>query len=369
MKILIQVHRMIGGGAERVAASWANGLAKLGDDVMILSDHSAGTYPLDPKVKLIQKDLLSPANNSFIKKLRNKTLAPLKTFRQIRSILASEKPDAIVNVLYHNHIIALLARCFSRHKCPIIMTDHNPYERPENAKMPLRKRINKFFDNRFFDKVTVLTGPDKDILNRKGIRNVEVLHNPLFLEPVKEIPEKENIVMACGRINDWHYKGFDILMKAWSEIGPRHPEWQLRVVGAGSEANKKKLKQIAGAGADSLEFVEYTTDIIGEYRKAAIFVLSSRYEGWGLVMVEALSQGCAVIASNYKGRQAEVIRDGENGLLTTPENVGELKNKLNLLIEDKKLRETLQKEAPRNLEEYSEEKTAARLKEIIRSSI
>ena len=86
----------------------------------------------------------------------------------------------------------------------------------------------------------------------------------------------------------------------------------------------------------------YTDDIAPAYQKASIFALCSRYEGFGLVLTEAMSQGCASIAADYKGRQSEIITDGVNGLLCPVEDFYAIANKLEMLINNGSLRRKLQ---------------------------
>lgn len=365
MKIIIMVHTLTGGGAERVAVSWANGLSSRGHEIYVLTDVMDKAYEINDNVKLIQRRILYRNSTSFLKKLVRKLFNSLYSFIQLKDLIKKNKPDAIINVLYLDSYPLLLARVLSRHNFPIIITDHNAYERPKGSEFKWKQWRNKFVDNRLFDVVTVLTRRDKDILNEKGINNAEVLYNPLFLSPVKEIPPKKNIVMAAGRLEAWYVKGFDLLMKAWKEVSPKHPDWKLRIVGQGTETTKQFLMKLAQPYTDNIEFVPFTTNIKEEYQNASIFVLSSRYEGWGLVMVEAMSQGCATIACDYKGRQAEVINDGENGLLCNPDNIKDLKYKLSYLIEDAILRQRLQEKAAPSTKLFVEPIVASKLEALI----
>lgn len=118
-------------------------------------------------------------------------------------------------------------------------------------------------------------------------------------------------------------------------------------------------------GCRGIEFKDYTTDILDEYRRAAIFCLSSRYEGWGLVLVEAMSQRCACVACDYKGRQAEIITDGVDGLLCVPDDVDALAAKLDLLISDDNKRQELQQASANNLGQYSPDKITLQLQSIL----
>lgn len=358
---------LTGGGAERVAASWANGLTQHGHNIYILSDLSNQTYTTDEKVNLIQRKIFS-RNRNLLGKVVNRLLNPILAFFQIRKIIKEQKIDAIVDVLYLNQKVIRLARKGLGRHIPIIMTDHNAYERPSGIRMKKRQKRHKFHDNKFFDKVTVLTKRDKDILNEKGFINIKVLHNPLFLEPVKQLPQKENIVLAVGRINEWRYKGFDLLIKAWNKVYQEHQDWKLRIVGFGSESNITYLRNLSNY-PESIEFFPYKKDIVEEYRMASIFVLSSRYEGWGLVLAEAMSQGCACVACDYKGRQAELIDDGVNGLLCPPDDLDVLANSISSLIVNPVLRENLASNAIRSLDEFSEFNTALKLEKIIKSTL
>lgn len=364
MKIIIVVHALTGGGAERVAASWANGLTVLGHNVSILTaTDRTPTYATDPKVRIIERNGVK--GNSLKAKIIRKLFGGLVAWRQMHGLMRREHPDAVVHVLYLHHFATLAARLTSGSHAKVIMTDHNTYEVPAGVKRPRKQWRNKLFDNRFFDTVTVLCDVDRKIMEQKGFTNFETLHNPLFLKPVEKIPEKEKTVLAVGRMRNWYVKGFDLLARGWKDVNSKHPDWKLRIVGKIEPDIMQKLKELAGESVNSIEFIDYTPDVADEYRRASIFVLSSRYEGWGLVAVEAMSQGCATIACDYKGRQAEFIQDGNNGLLIQPGNATAIADAINKLIADAPLRQRLQQESPRHLGEFSELNTARRLEKLL----
>ena len=368
MKILIIVHSLTGGGAERVAASWANGLSRRGNTVAIMTGmNKQPTYETDQEVSLISLNTYNPNSTSVFERIKSKIVNPVRIFNQIRTYIDTEHPDAIISVLYYYPYSVLLGRLCATNKVKLIQTDHNAYERPKGHGFKFPQWRNKFIDNRFFDIVTVLTHRDKEILNKRGIHNVEVLHNPLFLNPVTTIPEKEKVILAVGRIDQWYVKGFDVLMKAWKNVAPYHKDWKLRIVGAGTPSTIGMLRGLAGDAVSQVEFINYTPHVKDEYNKASIFVLSSRYEGWGLVMVEAMSQGCAVIACDYKGRQAEAVSDYQNGLICPPDDVEQLTHKIKELITDDCLRRKLQKAGAGTVTEYNEENVAINIENIIKS--
>lgn len=365
MNILILVHNLTGGGAERVAASWANGLTKLGHHVYIITDFQNQTYTISNEVVTIQEKIILRHYKSIIFKIIKKVIQPFVSFFQLIDFLSQKNPDAVIDVLYYRGITLLFARFFSRVRFPIIMTDHNVFERPKNKPFKWRQWRNKFIDNRLYDWVTVLTEPDKKILNNKGIKHVSVLHNPLFLNPIKDLPQKEKIILSVGRIDQWYVKGFDVLINSWNNITNNYPDWKLRIVGNGSIDNIAKLKSLI-KNINSVEFGNFTEEIIEEYKKAAIYVMPSRYEGWGLVAVEAMSQGCATIVCDFGGRQREFINDGQNGIICEPDNVENLSKNISYLIDNKAFRFTLSKNGITSVAQYKEEQVALNMENIIK---
>ena len=341
MKILFLCHNLTGGGAERVCASLAYGLSEKGHSVSILTDlNQPITYNPGSKVKLIQQHYSG----------RNLITRRISVYKYMRRVILRETPDVIISIQpYFTEIARLIT--WLHYNCPIIMTEHDAFEWPSNAPMPFKKKFNKFWMNHLYEYITVLTKPDYDIA-KKYFKHVSVMHNPLFLEPVDEVSPKEKIVLAVGRIDDWHYKGFDILIKDWNQISKKYPHWKLRIIGKGGEANINYLKSLS-SNLETLEIKPYTSDIELEYKKAAIFVLSSRYEGFGLVLIEAMSQGCACIACDYKGRQSEIVNDGLDGLLCDVEDIQQLSDKIAYLIDNDVERIKLQNNAIVSVSKFS----------------
>lgn len=339
MRILFICPKLTGGGAERVCANIANGLRRRGHVVGILTDLNAPiTYDVDKGIDL------------YPKKVAYRRLPSVKEFFNVFHVIKTTKPDVVVSILYDSATFAKIASVLL---CgiPVVASDHNVMERPPYAKFHYRQYLDKFLVNRYLDYLTVLTKADLDCISRK-IKNACVMHNPLELEPVLEIPPKENILLSVGRLDYWQVKGFDLLIKAWKSISDKYPNWKLRIVGSGSDQAVAYLKSIAG-DLKTIQFEPYKKEIIEEYRRAEIFVLSSRYEGWGLVLLEAMSQGCACIACDYKGRQSEIIDNGYNGLICKVDDIKELAQKMETLIDNKERRSYYQRNAIISLEEYS----------------
>ena len=316
MKIGIVQVALSHGGAERVGVMLANGFLQHGHQVFILTDlNERIDYQVDDGVQIV--DFVGKNTNSFMKWI--------KAVKDIRKSVKKEKPDVLIGIMGLCTLITYIA-CLGLH-VPIVMTEHNSFERPESAPMSLTKRVFKFWINRLYKHITVLTESDKLFIGNR-LKNVTVMPNPLLLNPVRTIPFKEQIVLAAGRVDDWHYKGFDILIKSFGLImkdetlNIKDLGWRLQIAGTGSEKSFAYLKQLCKENGveDSVDFLGYRSDIQDLFKKANVFVLSSRYEGFGLVLIEAMSQGCACVACDYKGRQREIFEELKNGRMEELKN-------------------------------------------------
>ena len=190
-------------------------------------------------------------------------------------------------------------------------------------------------------------------LTMKDPKNVHVLPNPLTFAPLNEVPNKEKTILAVGRLNSWHVKGFDLLINAWHKIAPKYPDWKLIIIGYGTDINRKYIKSLAkDINSNQFEILDFDKNIVEYYRKAAIFVLSSRYEGFGMALVEAMSQGCACIACDYKGRQKEIITNMENGLIAEVNDSNSICHILDNLLSDSDLQHLLQNGAIQRAKDF-----------------
>lgn len=350
MKILLCVWRLTHGGAERVASMWAKGFVQEGHSVdFLLGSYSSPiTYdiPEDCKIHYVCK-LSDKISVRFIPYFIKK--------RTIRKVLKTSKPDLVVCVLPSWGGILRDAMDGMNRKIPIIITEHNSYERPDSAPMTKMQYEQKFKLNADYDIVTVLTQSDKNFLVKKMgeqfAQNTYVLPNPVSFEPVSEVPAKEKIVLAAGRLDAWHYKGFDLLLEAWARVAFKYPEWKLNIAGDGNPNYLKNIAKKHGV-ENQVNFLGFVNPL-EEYRKSSIFVLSSRYEGFGMVLTEAMSQGCACIACDYKGRQKEIIENENQGLIVPAGDVDLLANAVEKMICDDAYRSCCQQNAIERAKDYS----------------
>lgn len=358
---MIVIDKLVGGGAERVATVWANTFVKFNHEVTFLSNKNNSDknicYYIDRKVKL---EKYSEENNYFSsKKIRSYlNLIPkiyffISKIIKLRQVIKKNNPDVILGVMSYPSLICFIASIGLKTK--VISTDHSSFDRPEEVKLKFKDYFFKFYINKIYTVVTVLTEADKIFIGNK-LKNVVVMPNPLALNPIKEIDYnfKKKKLIAVGRIDDWHYKGFDILIKAWSKLATKYPDWILEIAGDYSSESKNELDKIVTECSlnTRILFSGFHLNVEKLYKESELFILSSRYEGFGMVLIEAMSQGCACIACDYKGRQSEIIRNDNEGLCIDVDNVDELSKAMDLVISNNEYRHLIQKNAPLRAADY-----------------
>ncbi|MFC4589243.1 glycosyltransferase family 4 protein [Sphaerisporangium corydalis] len=152
---------------------------------------------------------------------------------------------------------------------------------------------------------------------------------------------EEKVVVGIGRIV-WA-KGFDRMVNAWKTVAAAHPGWVLRIYGGGLPEREERLqKRIEDAGLTGSVFLMGSTPEIGvELSKASVYAVSSRYEGFGMTILEAMSKGVPVVSFDCPHGPREIITDGHDGLLIRSKKAGALAAGIGRLIEDEELRRTL----------------------------
>lgn len=212
------------------------------------------------------------------------------------------------------------------------------YRKMDKKYLPkfMNEFISKFWMNglirnlKRMDRFVVLTHEDAN--NWPELNNLVVIPNFITTMSSRVSNLSSCRVIAVGRYS-WQ-KGFDLLIDAWKIVYTRHPEWQLDIYGDGdyayyqSLANEKMLSSVVTCHAA-------VSDISEKYAQSSIFVLSSRYEGFGLVLVEAMSAGLSVVSFDCPCGPRDIVSNGENGLLVESGNVNQLADKLCYLMEHK----------------------------------
>lgn len=195
----------------------------------------------------------------------------------------------------------------------------------------------------------------------KRIKNIQYIYNPLAVS-IEEKKIEEKIVLSVGRLEV--QKGFDLLLNAWCVVEKECPDWKLKIVGSGSQ-QELLIKIIEDNKLKNVEMIPYTNNIEDYYEKAGVYVLSSRFEGFVLVLLEAQAKGLPVVSFNCPEGPKEIIQDGVNGYLVENGNVEELASRIIELINDEDKRRSFSKHSQDNLDRFSIESVVPKWLDLI----
>lgn len=181
------------------------------------------------------------------------------------------------------------------------------------------------------------------------LNNVTVIHNPLPFFPDQQSDVSRKQVIAVGRY--MKQKGFDRLIPAWRIVNERHPDWVLRIYGDGMRETLQQ--QIDSLGISSSCILEHNVEnIIEKYCESSIFALSSRFEGFGMVIIEAMVCGVPPVSFACPCGPRDIIHNNEDGLLVENGNINQLAEKICYLIENDTVRINMGKMARLNSQRF-----------------
>lgn len=348
-------------GMERVLTIKANYLAeKLGYDVTIILTDGKGEppyFPLSKKVKTVQLDIDIDSlwrypiwKRYFLYQTRVR-----KYRKRLELCLNSLKPNITISLLRReiNFINNLKDGSF---KMGEIHFGRYKY-REFNFKF-LPSAVNKWFSSiwmkqleskiRKLKNFIVLT--HEDAIQWKGMSNISVIPNPITISTQKKSSCLNKQVIVVGRYT--YQKGIDLLIEAWRIVSERHPDWILNIYGTGDKhayenmANKYQLSK-------TIVFHHETKNIIEKYIENSIYVLSSRYEGLPLVIMEAMSVGLPCVAFACPCGPKDIIHDGVDGILCENGNTEQLADGICTLIENEDIRKRMGINAAHNIQRYT----------------
>lgn len=212
------------------------------------------------------------------------------------------------------------------------------------------KAIREYYP--LFDAVAVLTHRDKDDYG-KILPDTRVLRIPNAVHSMDQQPSdwSNKIAVAAGRLAP--QKGFDMLIPAWAKVVERHPDWQLRIFGHGEK--KAQLRALIEQHHlyNHVLLMGQTRTLDDELAKSSMYVLSSRFEGLPMVMIEAMTHALPVVSFDCPTGPADVLTDGQEGVLVPPEDIDAFADALCRLMDDKALREKMGTAALQTAHDYS----------------
>jgi len=352
-KILLVVSSMNTGGAERVASQLVNAWADRGNSVILLATFSGRggcAYPLD---SVVDFRYLADAPGGQGKG----ALAFARRLRALRRIVREEAPDVVVSFLTSVNVMTLMATAGLN--CPTIAAEHSyPPAQPMTGSIAKLRLLTYPMASL----VTVLTGEGRDWMHRHIPRaRVEVIPNPVVfplassppaIDPADLVGTQRKLLLAAGRHDEG--KQFSHLIRAFSMVAEQLPEWDLIVLGDGPSRRPLKL-EVESLGLAVRVKLPGRVGNMGEwYARADLFALTSRFEGFPLVLAEAMAYGCPVVSYDCDTGPRDIVRDGIDGLLVAPSaGVDGLAKALSRLMSEEGMRLEMSKRAVEARERFS----------------
>lgn len=238
-----------------------------------------------------------------------------------------------------------------RKPCPMIYERHvskiiSLNGRPETL---LNKIVFGIMKNRgkAYDRFVVLTEGNKS--EWKGLKNLTVIPNPLSFYPVESSILNSKKIIGVGKVT--YQKGYDRLLEVWKLIYKKYPEWSLHIYGDIYD-NGMLNQQITDANIERFEIHPSTRNIENIYLDASIFVFPSRFEGFGMVLTEAMAFGIPSVSFDCPHGPADILTDSEDGYLIQNGDISDFAEKINLLIENDELRIKMGAKAKKNVKAF-----------------
>lgn len=216
-----------------------------------------------------------------------------------------------------------------------------------------KKLISKY--NEFL----VLTEEDKKQWKNHKIK---VIGNALPFYPQDYAKLNTKKIISVGRLE--YQKGYDILVEVWKNINKKHPEWTLEIYGEGSLKKYIEEKIDEYNLKNSLYLMGTAENIVEKYLDASLYIMTSRWEGFGMVLIEAKSCGLPVIAFDCPCGPRDIIFSGEDGYLCKLEDINEMVQKITVLIENIELRKSFGEKARKNVLKFKKENIMLKWREL-----
>lgn len=362
MKILYQIHSTYNpGGMERVLLNKVRYFVEeKGWDVTVVTTDQHGRlpfYPFPEGVRMIDLGVNYSDDNGkpFHKKLFGYFRRRLEHRKRLAALLEQERPD-IVDCFYpgESSFVPSLKdgsrKVMELHQSKLF---HHQYNR--SGLMGLADKVRARMDEKLvrrFDRFVVLTEEDAGMWGEMpGIRVIPNAAN-FIADKYSDCTAKR--VIAVGRLD--YQKSFDRLILVWEKVHEKMQDWRLDIFGQG-EWKDMLQGMIDERGLQDVVRINAPTKNIGkEYSESSMLVMSSHYEGFPMVMIEAMACGLPAVSFDFKCGPKDIIKDGENGVIVPDGDIDALAEAMMTLMEDEEQRKRMGENAKKVVETYSEEK-------------
>lgn len=337
------------GGMERVLANKANYLVEKGYEVIIVTTDQQDKPPffeLNSSIRQYDLNINYSANNG--KGIWNKLLFfPWKQWKhrtELKKLLGEQKADIVVSMFDGDASFLWKIKDGSR---KVLEIHFSRYKRLQYNRSGLWKWVDKYRTKQDeviaqkYDRFVVLTEEDRQYWGE--LSNIRVIPNANTFE-TKETASLENLrAIAVGRLEQ--QKGFEDMIRAWQHVYSRYPEWKLSIFGQGN-LKQKLLDLIESLSLKNVVSLENpVSDIKDKYLDSSILLMTSRYEGLPMSLLEAQCCGLPMVSYTCKCGPRDIIRDGKNGYLIPEGDILLFAEKVNKIIENQALRKEMGKQS------------------------
>ena len=360
------------GGVERVVTLKASFFAEQLDyDVTVIITEGKGIdcfFPISDKVKIInyELDFEELWRLPFLRKIVAYYCKQYRFKRMLKADLMRIRPNVTISTLRReiNFLTKIYDGSLKIGELHVNRANYRSFDAKHSN--PVKRLLARMWMNSLLrhlkrlDKMVVLT--DSALNDWPELSNVVKIPDalPFKIDGKSELSAKR--VLSIGRYA--YDKGNDLLLQAWAIIEKQMHNWSLDVYGNGNKTPYQKQMTELGVDQQRCHLFGPVADVKTEYLSSSVFVLPSRFEGFGLVIIEAMACGVPVIAFDCENGPRSIIADGETGFLIPAFDINLLAEKVMLLMNDHELRYRMGKNAQKAASQYDIERIGHQWKRL-----
>ncbi len=362
------------GGADKIIISKANYMAeRWGYEVYLITDSQNGLepfFPLSEKVHLVDLDINFFQQYQYgpLKRLMVYLRLMRKYKRALTQTLAQIRPDIVISTFSRDAKFVNLYKRYAKAAIAEVHTTKKNIRALPNLRLKggVYKLLAAYIEHQLnasakkFDEVVVLNTLEEELW--RPVRPVRVINNAVQYYPEEENPLLAKSVIYVGRAE--YEKAPDRLIEVWRLVAQRHPDWTLRMFCTGAMLDELKAKVQEYGIEQQVLFMPPTKDMEHEYMTSSLCVLTSRYEGFPVVLQEAMGCGLPCVSFNCPSGPRYIISDGEDGFLVDDGDIAAFAAKVFLLMDAEGLRRRFGRSAKEHMGRYSKEVIMAQWQEL-----
>lgn len=349
------------GGLGRIVVDKINWLVDHGYDVYLCNIERCEVkpaYPIDSRVKLIRGDISTVPGNAL-----TRLKGVLGAIRNVKKVISDVHPDVIVNA--HCPLVTWILP-FVFKSIPKVIECHQSRQGLEVLDRWAMNGFSRWLHRwsirwiySCYDKFVVLTNGDKASWNTKNCTVIPNFSNYSEVSSIRidETAGKENQIIAIARLVP--QKRIDLLIKVWEKLYKDFPDWKVKVLGSGEYGSlyEQSLRKMISDGGmeDCFLMPGAVPDVTDELAKSSIMCLTSEYEGFGIVLIEAMLLGVPVMAFHYVGVD-DIIEDGVDGYIVPFADIDTYAKNLRVMMMSIEERDRLKMNALQSVHKFDKEK-------------